>query len=102
MLGPLPSLAPLAGRGGIETAPPSLEKVLLERKKVQYRFTWAGRWLGTWISMRKILWVKVRALDVGLDSASPRQPAPLPRETQADRRRCPPARMKIVKSAKEL
>jgi len=51
---------------------------------------WAGRWLGTWISMRKILWVKVRALDVGLDSASPRQPAPLPRETQADRRRCPP------------
>ena len=36
MLGPLPSLAPLAGRGGIETAPPSLEKVLLERKKVNF------------------------------------------------------------------
>ena len=30
MLGPLPSLAPLAGLGGIETAPPSLEKAVVK------------------------------------------------------------------------
>ena len=42
MLGPLPSLAPLAGLGGIETAPPSLEKEIVGKEADMIRWFYLG------------------------------------------------------------
>ena len=42
MLGPLPSLAPLAGLGGIETAPPSLEKAVVKNTSIRMNLFYLG------------------------------------------------------------
>ena len=42
MLGPLPSLAPLAGLGGIETAPPSLEKAVVKDTSIRMNLFYLG------------------------------------------------------------